>query len=959
MSLQSIKSEICQLLNISSINASEAKKLSEASNLQSSNWSKLDTWQLLLDNLKVTQESSVMPLEQATTDETTSNDGSINEQVKTVVEPSIADIGITLDLNLGSLDLGLNVPIVDLNHPEVEQSKKVKKEKTFNLQQKVKQLVNYSQLVDSYKAVMFYLRLGSNITIYVIELEATNIPLVNHKINEIKEKNLTALEQYEQLLKQQKASNNTSTQLLEAKKQELEQKEILAIKAINKHSQVDAELTTTLSTEISKINFKDIAVKRQRKVKESVGENVNLNEDLRRTFIGLRKLLEVIDINDEIVIRLLIQQNETSYINKVYNYVSNNLPLQFRQYFSTNIDTRSPLTLIGNFVLSRQGIDDFTKYQEAIEQIEAINKDKRSDFEKALVAINKEATEYATNHLIANYSVDISEISLKQWISICLDNLEIEANRELGKSRIDVYADTIQEIEVKKNPVAIITKLLYENIYNSNVIIEQCEFNSNNLQILDRYAMNRSVNEFKSKFTNYLTSDLRYSNHELYCGNQPIDKKYQIAFNKLLENNRRFIKEWLKNNSTYKPKQLKDDYRKLYNMLSKVVTYQPSNLNIADEVLKISYRPTKSLEVLALPATLTSHFEGKEQLGDKYRRSQVAQGKMRTSAINDRSLNNLLPNVPLYCRQKIGDVIVMLKPSPVQDRLIDVAWCDKSSLDKGSKDLKFNPIGSLVIKKVNNKSCLFFNVPAKFITLASKHDLGNGLNALTPILAALHNWGLSSNNHVIYNPDRVKEIEENRKATEVYMNTDNVELEKHLSNKYPIAKKEKFIPIWQDNIQRYFHLEFKAIVIHPSTFLEVVDHREIKKINEFKTNNPQAKSIATNPITRVAYNIAKQNTLDKVDSSENVQSTTKEISEQEYNRLFKAEVKSNYRLGRLQNELEASEIVLKDKKILRKTPKFESFVIGCKYDGSPIIKKKQVGFTYYLITEKRIDTWHY
>lgn len=83
MSIQSIKSEICQLLNIESISASEAKQLSQASNI-TTNWSKTETWQQLLDNIK--QSQSV--LESSVTDVAVDNVESTITEVESIVEAS-------------------------------------------------------------------------------------------------------------------------------------------------------------------------------------------------------------------------------------------------------------------------------------------------------------------------------------------------------------------------------------------------------------------------------------------------------------------------------------------------------------------------------------------------------------------------------------------------------------------------------------------------------------------------------------------------------------------------------------------------------------------------------------------------------------------------------------------------------------------------------------------------------
>jgi hypothetical protein len=74
MSINSIKAEICQLLNLSSISASEAKVLPQAATI-SGNWSKTETWQQLLNNIKSALEASV-------TDEAVVKDECITEVSK-------------------------------------------------------------------------------------------------------------------------------------------------------------------------------------------------------------------------------------------------------------------------------------------------------------------------------------------------------------------------------------------------------------------------------------------------------------------------------------------------------------------------------------------------------------------------------------------------------------------------------------------------------------------------------------------------------------------------------------------------------------------------------------------------------------------------------------------------------------------------------------------------------------
>lgn len=967
MSLQQIKSEICQLLNLATISASEAKQLPEASNI-TTNWSKTETWEQLLDNIKQYQ---------STLESTVPN--VVVNNVESVVELNM-DFSFNMDLGIG---LGLNnLP----TYPSIED----KEVKTLNLKGRSKRAVNYADITDSgYKVIILYLHLPSinYIISGVYESIQDTEPLITNKVREIKEKTYTALERYELLLKKQKGSKQEKQRLLSDKKEVLETEQKDAIVALNKHSNVeDVYLTTTIGAEISKINFKDIAVRRQRRILEDSGMAFNISQDLQQIYKKLWRELEKVNIDVETNERLLQQQNGDSFNNKLFTYIFNNLPNKVKQQFRTQFNFNAPLNIIENishikqhgnetilnlsnqkldFNLTRQDSNEFDKYLAFIESIEAKNKDNRSEYEAYVLDVHKAGCKFAMEHLLENYTVDISILSLKQWIGICLDHLGVKAAK--GKRRIDVYADSIFSLEVRKNPVAVIAHLLFENIYNSREILVKSEFNAQTVSTLDTYAVVRTVEEFKNTFEEYLLADLRYIDNRLFTdsGNTELSKKCQVWFHKHLESNRRIIKNWLATNSDYKPTILCDDFRKLYRLIKKTTDYKPSNLNIADDILKISYRPINTLEVMALPATLTSHFESKEKVGDKYRKSPVAQGKMRVSAINDRSLNNLLPNIPLYCRQKLGDIIVVLKASPVENRLIDIVWCDKSELDKGGKQLTFNPIGSLSSKNINGKHILLCKLVPKFVTLANKHKCGNDTTALYYILAALDNWGLKDNHPVAYNPNRHIEIAEIKEAEKIFTSTDNEKLEKYLADKYALGKNLKFIPIWSELIANYFNLGFNPVKVDGRNYIEVIDKREIRNINNFKRTYPQAKQSATNPISRLVYQVSHNSTLDKVDDREEIVSKKVEINAREYYNL----------LGK-NNLSEADEVVLKDGRILRKVKQVhnytnrivEEIVTGTDNKGR-LLKEKRVveekrekvdaGYKYYLVTERRINTWHY
>lgn len=974
MSIQSIKSEICQLLNIESISASEAKQLPQASNI-SGNWSKTETWEQLLENIKSTQSATESP----TTADKLNNDVSTLKPVEAVIEPPTS-LGLKLNLNLG------------ITKPQLIEDKEIK---ALNLKERAKRAKLYSALTDSGEV------------------------LINAKVKKIKQSTLTALEKYEQLLKtegQKKLNtkaivfyyhinsviciyvltveqNTTEEQLeerfkvLEAKEKELKEKEKLQIASLTKQSNIDARLQTTISAEISKINFKQIAVRRQRRILEDSGMAFNINTDLRQTFKALWKVLEDVEISDEVTSRLLIQQHEDSYSNSIYRYIYANLSNKVKQQFATKFNFNAPLNIIRNaaaikqhetgtttetilnlskqttFNLTRQDDNEFSKYLTTIEYIEAKNKEDRTEDETDLLAVHKEASETALAHLISNYTVDIQQITLKQWLSICLDNLGIEADKSKSKGRMDVYTDTIEELEIKRNPLAVIAHLIYENVY-SNDVVEISELNPDSLAVIDRYSVTRTINEFQSQYPQYLLAQLIHSYGELHSSIK-LEHKHEVWFNKKLAANRKIVKSWLLANPTYRPKKLKDDFRKLYSLITKCCDYKPSNLNIADEVLKQSYRPVNTLEVMALPASLTSHFEGKEQLGDKYKKSPVAQGKMRVSAINDRSFNNLLPNIPLYCRQKLGDIIVVLKESPVENRLIDIVWCDKSTLDKGGKELTFNPIGSLTSKKIQGKHVLICKLVPKFITLASKHNCGNGTTALYFVLAALDNWGLKDNHPVSYNPLKHIEIAEIKEAEQIFAHTDNEKLEKYLADRYELGKNLKFIPIWSELIANHFNLEMTPIEIDGRNYIEVIDKRQIREINNFKRSNPQAKQIANNPVSRLVYQVAHNSSLDKLDDKEEIVSKKREITAAEYYSLLAAN-----------NALEADEVVLEDRSILRRVKQVKSYpnriveeiVTGLDNKGKPIIEKRVVkeeitkvdaGYKYYLVNKRRINTWHY
>ncbi|AFZ17627.1 hypothetical protein [Allocoleopsis franciscana] len=234
-------------------------------------------------------------------------------------------------------------------------------------------------------------------------------------------------------------------------------------------------------------------------------------------------------------------------------------------------------------------------------------------------------------------------------------------------------------------------------------------------------------------------------------------------------------------------------------------------------------------------------------LENKY--NSVAQHQLGASAINDRNLNDLLLDIPLYIRQQIGSIIVILKASPVQNRLVDIAWCDKSVLDNERNELRFQAIGSLIIQNIKGKSVLFCKLVPKFTSLAKKHELGNGLTAFGCILLALNKWGLENNQPVSCSRTKYLKIKELKDAEKIFTNTDNKQLKEYLAKKYNLGNKNKFTPIkiWNEQIASYFNLDFVPLIIDGNHFFEVKDNREIKQISNFKDKSPEDKNIASNP----------------------------------------------------------------------------------------------------------------
>lgn len=380
----------------------------------------------------------------------------------------------------------------------------------------------------------------------------------------------------------------------------------------------------------------------------------------------------------------------------------------------------------------------------------------------------------------------------------------------------------------------------------------------------------------------------------------------------------------------------------------------PTNLGSLQAMLAVA---EQELQELGINSKFLIDKLKKNKLEDKC--NSVAQDKLRASTKKNNRNQVHFPEIPLFARKERKDIIVTIKPSPIkEDILAYIEWCDLSIITSG-KSAIWHPYGSLKRKKVKDVAVLYFHVPDKvpnkYYNYAANYKLQDGKHtAIHYVAMALTQWGLRDNDYVV-NP--IKPQYQDQQITPR--------------------------PLYHKELCKYLELHLAPKEIDGHVYIRLVkDNRGCKVINDFKRKNPQLKHIAHNPEVRKVSVAVRSSALGKVRSSgvgevnttEHTASSSKEISQSEFDRLLATEIKYNHRLSSLKNSSEPIEIVLRDKRILKRVPKLES-VYQFKYEdvvvnlgtGKHVIMKKkigseigkrQVGFKYYIVTERRIDTWH-
>lgn len=975
MSIQSIKSEICQLLNIESISASEAKALKQALGMSSFNWSKTETWEQLLNNIKLSHK----PLQASTADDNLNND------VSTIKEVSNNDVDIN---DMFGFD-DLLEPTETIKSVEVKEE--VKQPVTVNTELKAKRkLTLYEQIKreNSFATLKTYsltdeekqlLKLSSKAEHNQKEDEEIELTREDAAILEASRDEREKCNKYNESVssknKHLPGKKQFTPEQIEARLKIRAEKVKAGFKKSDKEvSRIFTELDS-YSKALNQVQFVNIATDSQKSVvvkarpqlngldgvqhnqetlKEVAGNldvtrSVRFDRDTETKFrfeqFGLRQelqslWLDSIEIKDDKYADLLIGQYSEEYRQLVCAYYD------WQEFLGAFRDTEGKWVSIRTTTTEEPGeyageietkheteekeLLTLTEllYEELEYYLKSIDKDKQTATEKKFLAIYTEAKEVVKANLLGKYKLDKFELTLSQWRSICLDNL--------GKTR-DQFLEEIKDLNIKSNPIAVTALLIWQNTRGNESITEVADIDSH-AETIAKYIKLDAINRFKeleasklrksaeiadekeSKFllhkaASILNSVVSFSNDRLLINKVEASNDQLQVFSKLLEANNEKIKQWETHNPDVK-------------------------LTVFKKTFKGKYKDTKIINGKQVTNIYHGLYTLISKTSTKPKIFRAIDEKLNTIQIN----NNLsLGVIPVSLTSHFADREVNEDVKYKKDLLPNGK--NRVSAVNDRKKTHFPEI-PLFAKKISNDIMVW-------IKPSNNHDIlayvdWCDLSKVTPSNPAnWHGYGTLKirkiNNISVVEfriPNKQRNFASNYsmqdgKHTAVHFITMAVMQWGMKSNDIVTMSKTEFQgkelkerPLYCKELCKYLGLHLKPTnETFPHFAIEVVkDYRECKSTNDFKSQNPHLKNVAHNVAARTVVKAVKSAALDKVDNTEKIKERILDEVSKDIARL-------------LHPGIADKEVQLPDGRWLK--PKFQ-FVKGVKTVSSYLVVKREV-----------------
>lgn len=130
------------------------------------------------------------------------------------------------------------------------------------------------------------------------------------------------------------------------------------------------------------------------------------------------------------------------------------------------------------------------------------------------------------------------------------------------------------------------------------------------------------------------------------------------------------------------------------------------------------------------------------KLEDKY--NYLPQDKLRVSTKNNRK-KLPFPEIPLFAKRIIDNIIVRIKPSTQVDILAYIDWCDLNQVIATNKVL-WHSYATLKIRIIQEHKVVKCRCPNKHYNFAANYKLQDGRHsAIHFIFMALAQWGIKPN----------------------------------------------------------------------------------------------------------------------------------------------------------------------------------------------------------------------
>lgn len=960
--INSIKSEICSILGLVSIDAKTAKTLKEAIGL--SDFKNPETWQQLLNNIKSSQSA----LKVSTADDNLDNDVSTIKTLQELTQSSSFDINSFDDeeINEPAVKSTETIKPVEVKQ-QVTVNTELKSKRKLTLYEQIKrendfaQLKTYSLTTGEKQLLGIKAKAGHNQK----DDETVSLNREDSAVLEATRKEREKLEAYNA---SPKTINKFTAEQIDAKLKIRAEK----VKAgFKKSDKVASHIFTELdgyAKALNEVQFVPLATDSQKSVvvkarpqikgldgvqhsqsvlKEVAGNldatrSVRFDRDTETKFrfeqFSLRQellnnWLDAIEIKEDKYFDLLVGQYSEEYRQLVcayydwYEFLGSYRNTEGTWNSIRTTTTEEPGEYAGEIETKHETEEKelITLTELLYEELEyfekAIDKKKPTATEKKFLSVYDEAKEVVKQNLLGKYKLDKEEITLSQWRSICLDNL--------GKTR-DEYLSELKDLNVKQNPIAVTALLIWQNVRGKEDIYEIADVDSH-AETIKKYCRLNAINRFKEieaaklrelankadkkesekllhQAAMMLNAAVSFHNQRLLINKLEACKEQIELFNNLLEQNYKKVQEWENNNPNVKltvfKKLFKGKYRDnsnnvlhgIYTLISKTST-KPTVFKATDEQLGV-FEVKNNLSLGVIPVSLTSHFVHREvDESVKYKKEVVLTGKNRVSAVNDRKPVHF-PDIPLFAKKLVNNIMVRLQPSTQHDLLAYVEWCDLSLVDASNR-AKWHPYASLRIRNIKDKKIIEVKALNKHRNFSSDYKLQDGKHTATHyITMAMAEWGLVINYPVMLGKAEFQ------------------------------GKELKERPLYCKELCKYLGLHLKPVDLGNNTFcIELVkDERECKDIQKFKSMNPSLKHIAHNVSARTIVKAVKSAALDKVDSTEKVkEKVINEIDTTLANLLHPG--------------ITDKEVMLPDGRWLK--PKF-TFVKGVKTVNSYLIVKREV-----------------